>query len=393
MKEDQERRRKVTEMKGGDKKKEDQELVLTRVDREGNVWPVDRPADEPAGGKRAKKRAKKTNERETHGEDGKRTRYFADDDKYSLKDLLQQEKMTSAKDQLNMFNSRAASKLNSAAIRGEAEGNDGDFAVDDVFVAKSGGKLANVGGAGGNTFSLDKSIFQSKKIKAATENCQFCLDNEEKFLKHLMVSVSDKACLLLPANTSLVEGHCYIVPLNHVSAVTGVDEDVYEEMQKYRQCLVRMFDESEDLDCVFMESALRLDSHPHAVLECVPLERELGDVAPIYFKKAMMESDVEWAINKRIVELAKVPGNSIRRAVPKGMPYFHVDFGSNAGFAHVVEDENLFKRNFGLEILGGMMDSDPFLWRKPPKEDFEAQMKKCVDFSNKWRPFDWTEEK
>lgn len=369
-------------------KKSDQELVLTRVDREGNVWPVERPSDGPTNDRKSKKRAKRKNERETHDDDGKRTRYFADDDKYSLKDLLQQEKMTSAQDQINMFNSRAAAKLNTSAIRGEAEGNDGDFAVDDVFMAKSGGKRAN---ATANTFSLDKSIFQSKKIKAATENCQYCIDNEDKFLKHLMVSLSDKACLLLPSSTSLVEGHCYIVPLNHVSAVTGVDEDVHEEMQKYRKCLVDMFAD-EDLDCVFMETVLHLNSHPHAVVECVPLERELGDMAPIYFKKAMMESDVEWAINKRIVELSKIPGNSIRRAVPKGMPYFHVDFGSNAGFAHVIEDESLFKRNFGLEILGGMMDLDPFLWRKPPKEDFSAQMKKCVDFSNKWRPFDWTEK-
>ena len=76
----------------------------------------------------------------------------------------------------------------------------------------------------------------------------------------------------------------------------------------------------------------------------------------------------------------------------QGMPYFHVDFGSNAGFAHVIEDERLFKRNFGLEILGGMMDLDPFLWRKPPKEDFNDQMKKCVEFAQKWRPFDWTEK-
>ena len=68
-----------------------------------------------------------------------------------------------------MFNARSALRVNSAAIRGEAEGNDGDFAVDDVFMAKSGGKRAN---AAANTFSIDKSIFQSKKIKAATENCR-----------------------------------------------------------------------------------------------------------------------------------------------------------------------------------------------------------------------------
>ena len=37
---------------------------------------------------------------------------------------------------------------------------------------------------------------------------------------------------------------------------------------------------------------------------------------------------------------------NIRRSIPKGLPYFHVDFGMQNGFAHVIEDEQIFPRNF-----------------------------------------------
>ena len=33
--------------------------------------------------------------------------------------------------------------------------------------------------------------------------------------------------------------------------------------------------------------------------------------------------------------------------VPPGFPYFSVDFGLDGGFAHVIEDEQLFPHYFG----------------------------------------------
>lgn len=53
--------------------------------------------------------------------------------------------------------------------------------------------------------------------------------------------------------------------------------------QLFRRALVRMF-ESQDLDCVFMELHINPRQRRHMVLECVPLPRELGDMAPIYYK-------------------------------------------------------------------------------------------------------------
>jgi len=37
-------------------------------------------------------------------------------------------------------------------------------------------------------------------------------------------------------------------------------------------------------DCVFMETCMNLKRYPHMVIECIPLPKEVGDMAPIYFK-------------------------------------------------------------------------------------------------------------
>lgn len=111
----------------------------------------------------------------------------------------------------------------------------------------------------------------------------------------------------------MAEGHCLICPLQHHCCATGLDEDVWSEIQViklkvliiqtktmplkvlaltsgllccpqlFRRSLVHMF-ESQDLDCVFMETHIFPRKQKHMVLECVPLPRELGDMAPIYFK-------------------------------------------------------------------------------------------------------------
>lgn len=90
-----------------------------------------------------------------------------------------------------------------------------------------------------------------------------------------------------------------------------------------------------------METHMNLRRRQHMVLECIPLPRELGDMAPIYFKvcvwhgssmgivrfdlrymfqwyiyfllqKAIMECDEEWAMNKKIVDLSS---KDIRQSV------------------------------------------------------------------------------
>jgi hypothetical protein len=106
-----------------------------------------------------------------------------------------------------------------------------------------------------------------------------------------------------------------------------------------------------------------------------------------YFKKAIQDSDEQWSQHKKVID-TRVKG--LRRSVPKGFPYFSVEFGMDGGFAHVVEDETQFPRYFGQEIIGSILGLTPSTWLKPPRERFEEQKKKTVAFTTKWSKWDWS---
>jgi len=52
----------------------------------------------------------------------------------------------------------------------------------------------------------------------------------------------------------------------------------------FRKTLTSMFREKLNLDVVFFETAMYLWKFPHMLMECVPVPRESGDLAPVYFK-------------------------------------------------------------------------------------------------------------
>ncbi|XP_043115429.1 LOW QUALITY PROTEIN: CWF19-like protein 2 [Puntigrus tetrazona] len=347
----------------------EKDVVLFRTDPSGRAWPVKAPSQpqEPRGGRRKQKAI------ETH-QDGERVRYFEDDDGMDLKEMVRREKMSSAEDQ-NALYSRMAAKM-----MGRTDGD--NYTLDDMFVSSAAQRERS---GRDEERQRNKAVQETRRLAGRMDKCRHCFDSPE-LPKHLIAAVGNKVYLCLPNSVSLTEGHCLIVPIQHHTAATGLDEDIWSEIQMFRQALVRMF-ESQELDCVFLETHMNPKRHLHMVYECVPLPRELGDMAPIYFKKAIMESDEEWAMNKKVVDLSS---RSIRQAVPRGLPYFSVDFGLQGGFAHVIENEQKFPHYFGKEILGGMLDLEPRRWRKPIRENFDDQRKKVLKFAQWWKAFDCT---
>lgn len=44
-------------------------------------------------------------------------------------------------------------------------------------------------------------------------------------------------------------------------------------------------------------------------------------------------------------------------------------------------------------VVGGMLDVEPHLWRKPKPENFDAQRRKVLAFAKMYEPFDTVQEK
>lgn len=120
------------------------------------------------------------------------------------------------------------------------------------------------------------------------------------------------------------------------------------------------------------------------VIHCVS-NRDF-EMAPFYFKKAIQESEREWSTNKQLVTLKE---KDLRRTIPKGLPYFWVHFGVENGFAHVIEEQDRFPSNFAQEIIGGLLNLDTRLWRRPRKE--QNPIPKVKQFADWWKPFDITQ--
>jgi Protein similar to CwfJ C-terminus 2 len=92
------------------------------------------------------------------------------------------------------------------------------------------------------------------------------------------------------------------------------------------------------------------------------------EMIQFYFKKAIQES--ESTVNKKLIHIKS--DKNIRSSIPRGLPYFWIDFGSS-GMAHVIENQEKFPSNFAQEIIGGMLNLDATRWRKPRKETQPAK--------------------
>ncbi|XP_011874812.1 PREDICTED: CWF19-like protein 2 [Vollenhovia emeryi] len=334
-------------------------VILVRTDAKGVARPIE-PRLQPRGkSKREDSRRKKTAETHISGE---RVRHFVDDDKYSLREMFQREKGRSTNEDEAIF-----TKI---TRKGMAH-------MDDIFEQQI---TQTDSEARQDELDRKQAIKEHKNLSKFMDNCWWCLDSKN-MLKHMVVAMDSAICLSLPACTSLSAGHCILTPVQHVACQLQLDEDVWDRLKEFKGKLVKMFME-EGLYPIFFEVYKRRCKFSHMQLECIPLPKEIGELGPVYFKKALLECETEWSINKKIVDLTS---KGVRHAVPNGLSYFMVEFASHSGYAHVIEDEEMFPQNFAKEIIGGMLDLDHNLWRKPRKQSFEEQTMKVLEFTEKWK--------
>ena len=351
--------------KGG----QEEVILLTKTDRFGHSRPVDLARGKPQN-YRPKPRGPST-----HTEKGKRKKYFGDDDEYSLRQLMEQERLVTAEETQAAI-ARMATKFVPAA--------NSDDTVDDVMDSKIAVKYDPEKEM---QKQRQRAIAENNKMTAVLQNCKLCFDNSG-FEKHLLIAVGISVYLAAPSHQSLTEGHCLLIPMEHSACSMLLDENVWSEVGIFRKGLTAMFAEQEK-DVVFMETCFSTKGKRHMCIECVPIPREAGELAPMYFKKAIMESDEEWSDNRKVIDTSK---KGVRGSLPTGLPYFFVEFGTDGGFGHIIENQDKFPHYFGKEVCGGMLDAEPRLWLKPPRENFERQKEKVVQLSEWWSPFDWTQK-
>ncbi|XP_047737888.1 CWF19-like protein 2 [Hyalella azteca] len=350
-------------------------VLLTTTNARGFTRPVSSVEQDSSPGKT--KSRKKTKVSGT-GVDGSRDKYFPDDHKFSLQQMFEKEKQGTTEDSDAMF-VRAAGRAQKASL-------DDDYTLDDSFVDTSA-----CGRTGPGRIPRMRAIMEHQRREKALASCSLCCDGAN-MKKHLLVSLGSKSYVSLPAHESLVDGHCLIVPRDHVSTSTLLDEDVWLEMMEYRKSLVRYFS-SVQQDVVFLECCMRLRAQPHTAVHCIPLPRDLGDLAPIYFKEyrkslvryfSSVQQDVVFL--ECCMRLRAQPHTAVH-CIP--LPR---DLGDLAPIYFKLVHIHSFIVCM-QSVVGGMLDVEARLWRKPKLETFDQQRRKVIAFAKHYEQYDPVQDK
>lgn len=358
--------------------KEPIEEVLMAQGRNGMIMPARGAAVERDRQALSGKVRRVREKADTHDGGGNRARYFADDDdRGDIAAMVQREKMGADDDPEQIFH-QLSSKFMGAT---DAE----DYTMDDMFVDRAGrkaahGKLENRG--------RQKAENAHKRMSQTMDNDPLSYANFSKNNKHLLLSLGDKVFMALPPRGAMCDDHVLLIPVNHAVSLTALDEDVWDELQQFKQCLVKMW-KAQDKDVVFMETVMNVKKGRQTALHCIALgPEEGGDIAPMVFKKAIQECDEQWSTHQKVIDTR---AKGLRRSIPKGFDYFAVGFEMEGGFGHVIEDPAKFPHYFGMEILGNMLGTPPNAWLNPKRERFENQKRKVTRFCKAWVDYDWTE--
>ncbi|KAL7270518.1 Pre-mRNA-splicing factor cwf19 [Rhizina undulata] len=241
----------------------------------------------------------------------------------------------------------------------------------------------------------DSAINEFKKTQRILDSCPLC-QSEDKPPLAPVISTGTRVFLTLPTEPELSQGGAVIVPIQHRANMLECDDDEWEEVRNFMKSLIRMY-RSQDRDVIFYENAAAPQRRRHAAIVVVPVPLEAGELAPAYFKEAIMSSDEEWSQHKKLIDTlskARKEGlgkQAFRRSLVKQMPYFHVWFEIDGGLGHIVEDENRWPKGdlFAREVIGGMLDVGPDVVRRQGRWRGGGD-RRVGGFRKSWDGFDWT---
>ena len=326
---------------------------------------------------------------ERYGEDGAKARYFASDDAEGAS--LASLRAAEAQRRAGALDEAMARGIVRAGQHGRYKGpvsadDEYDFDVGvDAGEARVSKRARRDGGKSAEAAARARGIADARALERAAR------DDWLRSSPHLVLATSPRAYLMLaPGNMRLVEGHCYVVPIEHTGATRSLDEGTWEDMRNFKKCLLRMWGDKAR-HVVFLETVLglgRKGTPPRCIVEAIPVSDEAFSLAPMHFKRAIDEAEDEWATHaaKRLIDTST---KGLRASVPEGFAYFHVEFGLRRGYAHVIDDEQRWQRSFGRDTLAGAMGVDPG-GRRRGHANVQYDTAAADALRRGYTPYDWT---
>jgi len=217
-------------------------------------------------------------------------------------------------------------------------------------------------------------------------HCGRCID---KIAHHLLIHTMDRVFIALPRvkSYSPTMSNVYISNKDHSDrSFVSSDSRTLIECEQYIEILKSLW-KRHGYRCIIMETYLRnrharkydtTSCQNHFQIHCLPVKEKHFENARMSFKQALQNCEREWSMNKKVIV---TDGRRIQRYLPKGLSYFWVCFDElTNGFAHVIENEGDFSRNFGLEVLASFIDKDFNPMRVEEYRSYQEAFEKSRDF-------------
>ena len=211
------------------------EILLPSVTREGKLISsssVARRARGPQGGQKFR----------SHGEDGARLSYFADDDGAELADLVREERRGEAAAADDLIGSHISKRKNFKPEHlGVDEEYDNDGALGVLGRTQERGKKRRGGNGGGiseEEAARQRQVQAFQRAERQQQSCVLCLQNPNR-PRHLVVAIGQTSYLRLPSpKRSACQGHCLIVPMEHIPCTRVADDNTLGDMRNFKKSLV-----------------------------------------------------------------------------------------------------------------------------------------------------------
>eukprot|EP00755_Sulcionema_specki_P015441 Sspe_Gene.59400::Locus_32621_Transcript_1_1_Confidence_1.000_Length_1533::g.59400::m.59400 len=209
----------------------------------------------------------------------------------------------------------------------------------------------------------------------------------ERFSRENLVAMGERTLLMLPVFAPLCVGHCYLTTIEPRSTELSFDEDESREIRNFKKCLMQMAAEKEE-SMLFCEQVMNLHQQRQTYIECIPLPNEVYEDCELALYKALDEAESEFVQNHKRVISTK--GKPLRQCLNKAVAYFHVSFGLEGGFAHVIAEEHRFPDRFAVDICGNLLGvgMGGKLSRRQREDLLGASGRK--KFRAIWDAHDWT---
>mmetsp|Transcript_182 Transcript_182/g.338 ORF Transcript_182/g.338 Transcript_182/m.338 type:complete len:468 (+) Transcript_182:58-1461(+) len=256
----------------------------------------------------------------------------------------------------------------------------GDGGIDMKMFTSNDNRLT---GAARYNREVSRQIARESKAQSFTSRCWWWMESGS-FQKHRLLSLGDHVSMvMIPSHLSLTSDHLFLVPVQHAESFASCENEVWNEVSHFKASLRRML-KKEGKGVLFCETVLPSKGFWQTRMDIIPVPKEVEQDAEMFFKSAMTEQAEEWGVHTKVLS---TKGKGLRGTVPKGFPYFNVEW-SDGGFAQIIENEK-FPKDFGLDIIAGMMELDPMKFNRKPKAS-DHDRGAVLKFLNGWKEFDWT---